>query len=69
MSGETCRVGGYWMLGIQKRGGIFAGVKRDCINFYIIKGSQLDNEENLKILREFLKSRYSYTLKIAYKQL
>jgi len=69
MSGETCKVGRYWLLGAQRRGGILAGVNGEYINFYIIKGSQLDNEENLKIFREFLKNRYSYTLKIAYKQL
>ena len=64
---QNCLVGLYWMLGIQKRGGTFAGVKGDSIYFYIERGSVLENEENLRTLREFMKNQYSYTLKVAFK--
>lgn len=52
------------MIGIKRRGGIFAGIKGDAIRFYIKRGSVLDNEENLRILREYMKNKYSYVLKV-----
>jgi len=64
---QTCMLSTYWMLAIQRRGGEFAGVKGDAIYFYIKRGSELDDEENLRTLREFLKNYYSYTLKVAFR--
>lgn len=63
---QTCLVDPVWMIGLAKRGGTLYKVEGDSLFMYVKRGSTLDNEDNLRTTREFLKSQYSYTLKIAY---
>lgn len=66
---QTCLVNPTVMIALQHRGAVFAGIKGDAIQFYIKKGSVLDNEDNLRLVREYMKEQYSYTLKVAIREI
>ena len=61
---NKCRVGIYWILGLENRGCRLMEVDGAKIKFVIFKGSVMDNDANKRLVRDFLKNQYGYEMMV-----